>query len=52
MSSRTDRKGPRMCAMRGNCGKASMFGQDLPCVDDGNATEVSPNPLYKGLELT
>jgi hypothetical protein len=27
--------------MRGNCGKASIFGQDLPCVDDGNATEVS-----------
>ena len=33
--------------MRGNCGKASMFGQDLPCVDDGNATEVSPSPLYQ-----
>ena len=40
------RRGEGMCAMRGNCGKATMFGQDLPCVDDGEATEVT-TPLCR-----
>lgn len=31
------------CAMRGNCGRATMFGAELPCPDDGKADEVS-NP--------
>lgn len=28
-------------AMWGTCGRMSMFGQDLPCVDDGDASQVS-----------
>ena len=35
------RRGEGICAMRGNCGRVTMFGQDLPCVDDRDATEVS-----------
>jgi hypothetical protein len=35
------RRGPGVCAMRGSCGRASMFGAELPCPDDGDATEVS-----------
>lgn len=27
------------CAIRGQCGKRSIFGADLPCVDNGLATE-------------
>ncbi|WWC92719.1 uncharacterized protein L201_007678 [Kwoniella dendrophila CBS 6074] len=33
------RRGKGICAMRGSCGRTSMFGADLPCPDDGNATE-------------
>lgn len=29
------------CAMRSNCGRATMFGAELPCPDDGKADEVS-----------
>lgn len=29
------------CAMRGNCGRATMFGAELPCPDDGKADQVS-----------
>jgi Niemann-Pick C1 protein len=32
--------GPGICAMRGNCGRASMFGAELPCPDSDPATEV------------
>jgi hypothetical protein len=31
---------PGRCAMRGNCGRTSMFGADLPCPDDGPADKV------------
>ncbi|OCF62140.1 niemann-Pick C1 protein [Kwoniella mangroviensis CBS 10435] len=33
------RRGKGVCAMRGSCGRTSIFGADLPCPDDGNATE-------------
>jgi hypothetical protein len=36
-----DRPRKGKCAMRGSCGKTSMFGADLPCPDSGNADEVS-----------
>lgn len=29
------------CAMRGSCGRMSMFGADLPCPDNGLAENVS-----------
>lgn len=32
---------PGYCAMRGNCGRATMFGAELPCPDDGKADKVS-----------
>ncbi|WWD20224.1 hypothetical protein CI109_104700 [Kwoniella shandongensis] len=32
------RRGPGVCAMRGSCGRLSMFGAELPCPDDGDAT--------------
>ncbi|KAK4687526.1 hypothetical protein P7C73_g2603, partial [Tremellales sp. Uapishka_1] len=32
------RRGEGICAMRGSCGRASLFGADLPCPDDGDAT--------------
>lgn len=35
------RRGKGICAMRGNCGKKGMFGQQLPCPDDGDAEAVS-----------
>ena len=37
------RRGKGICAMRGNCGKKGMFGQQLPCPDDGDAEAVSAN---------
>ena len=40
------RRGPGICAIRGNCGPVSRFGQDLPCPDDGDATEVSGRYLH------
>ena len=27
------------CSLRGNCGKSSFFGPELPCADNGLATE-------------
>ncbi|BEJ13785.1 hypothetical protein CspHIS471_0309590 [Cutaneotrichosporon sp. HIS471] len=33
-------RGPGICAMRGSCGRASMFGAELPCPDSGSATEM------------
>ncbi|KAI5866209.1 multidrug efflux transporter AcrB transmembrane domain-containing protein [Durotheca rogersii] len=30
------------CAMRGQCGKKSFFGKQLPCVDNGLATTPDP----------
>ncbi|ORY34800.1 patched family-domain-containing protein [Naematelia encephala] len=35
------RRGPGVCAMRGSCGRASMFGAELPCPDDGDASELN-----------
>ncbi|WWC73799.1 uncharacterized protein I206_107771 [Kwoniella pini CBS 10737] len=32
------RRGKGICAMRGSCGRTSIFGADLPCPDDGNST--------------
>jgi len=39
----TTRHGPGICAMRGGCGKKSIFTPELPCPDDGDAGEVSPS---------
>jgi len=36
----TPGSGPGICAMRGSCGRASMFGADLPCPDNGPADNV------------
>jgi hypothetical protein len=35
-----------VCAMRGGCGRKSPFDPELPCVDDGDANEVSPSPAF------
>ncbi|KAK8849599.1 hypothetical protein IAR55_004934 [Kwoniella newhampshirensis] len=32
------RRGSGVCAMRGSCGRLSIFGAELPCPDDGDAT--------------
>ncbi|WVR08155.1 hypothetical protein IAU60_005201 [Kwoniella sp. DSM 27419] len=32
------RRGQGVCAMRGSCGRMSMFGAELPCPDEGDAT--------------
>ncbi|ORX37840.1 vacuolar membrane protein [Kockovaella imperatae] len=34
------RRGQGICAIRGSCGKTSILGAELPCPDDGDATEV------------
>ncbi|WVQ79319.1 hypothetical protein IAT38_001416 [Cryptococcus sp. DSM 104549] len=36
------RRGEGVCAMRGSCGRMSMFGAELPCPDDGDATAIDP----------
>ncbi|WRT69611.1 uncharacterized protein IL334_006600 [Kwoniella shivajii] len=41
------RRGKGVCAMRGSCGRTSMFGAELPCPDDGHASE----PEQKLLDL-
>lgn len=41
MSHHTPRRGPGICAIRGDCGKKGIFGQALPCADDGDAEAVS-----------
>lgn len=41
MPSDPPRRGQGVCAMRGNCGSVSRFGAQLPCPDDGDASEVS-----------
>ncbi|TYJ52960.1 hypothetical protein B9479_006429 [Cryptococcus floricola] len=38
-------RGPGICAMRGSCGRASIFGAELPCPDDADATETSDDLL-------
>lgn len=35
------RRGPGICAIRGSCGKKGIFGQPLPCPDDGDATDTT-----------
>lgn len=40
-NSTVTRHGPGICAMRGGCGKKSIFDPELPCPDDGDANEVS-----------
>ncbi|WVQ89549.1 hypothetical protein IAS59_003311 [Cryptococcus gattii] len=37
-TSSKSRTGRGICAMRGTCGRTSMFGADLPCPDDNDAT--------------
>lgn len=34
------------CSMYDTCGKKGMFGQDLPCADNGLARQVSTLVLY------
>ncbi|OCF34304.1 niemann-Pick C1 protein [Kwoniella heveanensis BCC8398] len=41
------RRGKGVCAMRGSCGRTSMFGAELPCPDDGDAIK----PDQKLLDL-
>ncbi|WVF68428.1 hypothetical protein IAT40_003193 [Kwoniella sp. CBS 6097] len=41
------RRGKGVCAMRGSCGRTSMFGAELPCPDDGDASK----PDQKLLDL-
>ncbi|PFH56935.1 hypothetical protein XA68_15748 [Ophiocordyceps unilateralis] len=35
----TPKHEPGRCAIRGHCGKQSLFGKQLPCVDNGHARE-------------
>ncbi|UNI18112.1 niemann-Pick type C- protein 1 [Purpureocillium takamizusanense] len=35
----TPKHEPGRCAFRGQCGKQSFFGKELPCVDNGAATD-------------
>ena len=44
------RSGKGICAMRGTCGKTSMFGADLPCPDDSDATVVSTRIMRNTLD--
>lgn len=39
-------RGAGICALRGSCGPATRFGEDLPCPDDGDASEVSAKPYF------
>ncbi|KAL8284472.1 hypothetical protein RB600_009058 [Gaeumannomyces tritici] len=39
------------CAMRGHCGKKSWFGKELPCVDNGAATEPDADFRKELVEL-
>ncbi|EIW71618.1 niemann-Pick C1 protein [Tremella mesenterica] len=39
------RRGPGICSMRGSCGKTSIFGAELPCPDDDDATPPSSELL-------
>ncbi|PHH89019.1 hypothetical protein CDD83_6766 [Cordyceps sp. RAO-2017] len=38
----TPKHEPGRCAFRGQCGKQSFFGKDLPCVDNGPAQDPEP----------
>lgn len=40
------RRGPGICAIRGDCGKKGIFGQTLPCPDDGDAEPVRLHPPF------
>lgn len=35
----TPKHEPGRCAFRGQCGKQSLFGKELPCVDNGPAQD-------------
>lgn len=39
------------CAIRGHCGKKSFFGSELPCPDNGNATEPEKETRKKLVEI-
>jgi Niemann-Pick C1 protein len=39
------------CAIRGNCGKQSLFGGELPCVDNGLAEEPEEGVREQLVEL-
>lgn len=45
-ASSKSRTGRGICAMRDTCGRTSMFGADLPCPDDNDATVVSTRIDY------
>lgn len=45
------RRGNGICAIRGDCGKKGIFGQPLPCPDDGDAEAVSPVPRARALRV-
>ncbi|GAA5831514.1 hypothetical protein JCM11251_004049 [Rhodosporidiobolus azoricus] len=34
------------CAMRNSCGRKSAFGGEIPCPDNGEATEHDGDPIY------
>jgi len=42
---------PGYCALRGQCGKKSFFGSQLPCPDNGPAEEPSEKVRWKLVEL-
>lgn len=39
------------CALRGHCGKKSIFGGDLPCPDNGKAREPEASVRKKLVDL-
>lgn len=39
------------CSLRGNCGKASFFGPELPCVDNGLAEEPADDVREQLVEI-
>ena len=46
MPANATRHGPGICAIRGGCGKKSIFSPELPCPDDDDAEPVSGRSQY------
>ena len=42
---------PGRCAIRGHCGKQSIFGGELPCPDNGLAEDPEPSVRERLVDL-
>ena len=47
----TPKHEPGRCAFRGHCGKQSFFGKELPCVDNGLASDPDEELRKELVEL-